>query len=221
MLFSNQLNTFKSQPNYTNMIILAWLLLSTGIWQSTNDILLDKEIIYHNLQSNTSAGYALKTVAVYSSDSSFFKDYTIDTLVENLNLLNQNSAVVFVKNTNDDSKSGFSADYLVNLKLVAGKNINTGPKFETVRNSRTVTKAVQDHEGVVRYENVQEYYNEDVMQNRAPAVGKITITIQTIRKNPYKKMKSVMIESNAGEGNESDIIIKLIYNLLDSFKKVQ
>lgn len=203
------------------MIILTWLLLSAGALQTSPDNLFDREDIYNNRLSHTSTGYALKTVAVYSSDSSFFKDYPIDTLVENLNLLNQNNAVVFVKNTNDDSKSGFSADYLVNLKLVAGKLLITGPKFETVRNSRTVTKAVQDHEGVVRYENVQEYYNEDVMQNRAPAVGKITITIQTIRKNPYKKMKSVMIESNAGEGNESDIVIKLIYNLLDSFKKVQ
>lgn len=203
------------------MIILTWLLLSAGTWQSTSDILFDKEIIYSNLQSNPSAGYVLKTVAVYSSDSSFFKEYTIDTLVENLNLLNQNSAVVFVKNTDDDSKSGFSADYLVNLKLVAGKPLITGPKFETVRNSRTVTKAVQEHEGVVRHESVTEYYNEDVMQNRAPAVGKITITIQTIRKNPYKKMKSVMIESNTGESSESAIISKLIYNLLDSFKNVQ
>lgn len=203
------------------MIILTWLLLGAGTWQSPTNILLDKEIIYHNLQSNTSAGYALKTVAVYSSDSSFFKDYPIDTLVENLNLLNQNNAVVFVKNTNDDSKSGFSADYLVNLKLVAEKPLITGPEFKTVKKSRVGTKTVYDHEGKVQYESVREYYNEDVMQNRDPAVGKITITIQTIRKNPYKKIKSVMIESKAGEGNESAIIFKLIYNLLDSFKKVQ
>ena len=111
------------------MIILTCLLLSFGTWQSTTDILLDKEIIYHNLQSNTSAGTALKTVAVYSSDSSFFKDYPIDTLVENLNLLNQNNAIRFVKNTNDNSKSGFSADYLVNLKLVAGKTLILGPEL--------------------------------------------------------------------------------------------
>ena len=203
------------------MIILTWLLLSTGTWQSTSDILFDKEIIYSNLQSNPSAGYVLKTVAIYSSDSSFFKDYPIDTLVENLNLLNQNNTIVFVKKTDDDSKSGFSADYLVNLKLVAGKDLITGPKFETVKKSRTGTKAVYDHEGKVQYESVTEYYNEDVMQNRAPVVGKITITIQTIRKNPYKKLKPVLLESNAGEGNESSIISKLIYNLLDSFKKVQ
>ena len=203
------------------MIILTWLLLSAGALQTSPDNLFDRENIYNNCLSHTSTVYALKTVAVYSSDSSFFKDYTIDTLVENLNLLNQNSAVVFVKNTNDDSKSGFSADYLVNLKLVVGKDLITGPKFETVKKSRAGTKAVHDHEGVVRYESVTEYYNEDVMQNRAPVVGKITITIQTIRKNPYKKLKPVLLESNAGEGNESSIISKLIYNLLDSFKKVQ
>ncbi|TCJ17791.1 hypothetical protein EPD60_06285 [Flaviaesturariibacter flavus] len=58
---------------------------------------------------------APRTVAIRSAKRSFFPDFTIDSLVGQLNRLNRNPGIRFCRSTEDDSPTGFYADYLVDV----------------------------------------------------------------------------------------------------------
>ena len=84
---------------------------------------------------------SIKTVAFYSSKKSFFKDYPVDTLVSHLNSLNSNSKVVYYKSTEDQSRTGFYADYLIDLNVTLKMSTLEAPKWETIE--RTSPRSVR------------------------------------------------------------------------------
>jgi hypothetical protein len=201
------------------MKLIHLFLLSAGISQINLPGSFCSAAAQQHILSNAFKIDTARTVAIYSSDNSFFEDYPVDSLVEHLNLLNENAAILFCRNTNDNSRTGLGADFLVDLKFSAGKIIYQAPEVKTVRKSRPVMRAIQEPGGSVRHELGTEYYNEEDVQSREPLTVKTTITVQVFQKNPYRKIKPASIEYDAGSGNEPELIINLIYHLLARFNK--
>ncbi|RYZ20001.1 MAG: hypothetical protein EOO16_18205 [Chitinophagaceae bacterium] len=56
-----------------------------------------------------------RTVAIRSARRSFFPDFTIDSLVRELNRRNRNPEILYCNSTEDDSPTGFYADFLVDV----------------------------------------------------------------------------------------------------------
>jgi hypothetical protein len=154
-----------------------------------------------------------KTVAIYSSNHSFFEDYPIDSLVEHLNLVNENPGVRYYKSTNDDSKTGFRADYLVDLKLSKSEYEFVIPKVKEVPVSRPVMHAVPEAGGSVRYELSEEVTHFITVVEHTTEPKKYYLAMQAFRKNPYKKFKLVQWDTRGDLSEKATMIIKLIFEL--------
>jgi hypothetical protein len=133
----------------------------------------------------------VKTISIYSSDSSFFDDYPIDSLVEHLNLLNTKPGIVYYKNTNDDSKTGFGADYLVNLMLAKNESEFVIPKVKRVAVTKPVMRAIKESGGSVRYEITEaiDHY-ENTVEYAENKGGYYYLSMQAFRKKPYKRFNN-------------------------------
>jgi hypothetical protein len=167
-----------------------------------------------NAYSTPGKPAATKSVVIYSSNNSFFEDYPIDSLVEHLNLMNKNPGITYYKSSNDDSKTGFKGDYLVDLKLSKSEHEFVIPRVKEVPVTRPVMRAIQNAGGSVRYEISEEiaYYTTVVEHSVEPKT--YYLAAQGFRKNPYKKFKLAQWQAKGDLSDKAAIIIKLIYHLL-------
>ncbi len=154
-----------------------------------------------------------KSVVIYSSNDSFFEDYPIDSLVEHLNLLNKNPGIVYYKNTNDDTKTGFKADYLVDLKLAKNEHEFVIPKVKQVPVTRPVMVAIREAGGSVRQEISERitHYITTVDYDIEPKT--YYLAAQAFRKKPYKKLKLAQWYAKGDVSEKAAIIIKLVFYL--------
>jgi hypothetical protein len=154
-----------------------------------------------------------KTVVIYSSDDSFFEDYPIDSMVEHLNLVNENPRVRYYKNSGDDSKTGFSADYLVDVKVSKSEHEFVIPKIKEVPVTRPVMRAIQEAGGTVRYELAEGITHFMTVVEHTTEPKRYYLAMQAFRKNPYKKFRKTQWDAKGDLADKAAIIIKLIYEL--------
>lgn len=189
--------------NYMNTILSSLFLLLFVTYSP-------ERTIYPLANSATQT----QTVAIYSSDNSFFDDYPIDTLVNHLNYLNRNPHISYCKNSLDDSRTGFGADYIVDLKLTFNEANYVIPKITEVPITRQIMRAITEPGGSVRYEidQVVDHY-ENVVEHNTSSRSYYYLAMQAIRKTPYQKMKLVKFEDEGGLKGKAKMIIALINKL--------
>ncbi len=159
---------------------------------------------------------SIKTVAIYSSKKSFFENYSIDSLVSNLNLLNTNNKISYYKNTEDRSRKGFYADYLVNLDLTLKLPVNIAPKWETTKMSylpTTETSHLQGRTSPRRVPNVNET-QQYVEGKTIPGEGKLLIKIIEKSNNEKVTRKTFTAKNNDVHNLEIALILLSIEYLL-------
>jgi|GEM_PF-5519089 len=122
---------------------------------------------------------SIKTVTVYSSKS-FFKDYPVDSIVANLNSLNNTQKIKYYKRTEDNSRTGLQADYTIDLNISARKGDYIEPTYTTVTQS------------------VPYYSSDTAKQNSIPEYRNEQASVQTFpgRYSPDQYLMEVMIVAN-------------------------
>lgn len=153
---------------------------------------------------------SVKTISIYSSDNSFFEDYPIDSLVEHLNLVNKNPGIVYCKNSGDNSKTGFAANYLVNLKLSKNEYEFVLPRVKEVAVSRPTMNVIQEAGGSIRQEISEQRigYTTAIEYIINPKV--YYLSAQAFRKKPYKKFRLAQWDAKGDVSEKAAMIIKLI-----------
>lgn len=162
---------------------------------------------------------SIKTVAIYSSKNSFFSDYPIDTLVSHLNALNTNSNITYCKNTEDNSKTGFYADYLIDADVWLKQPGFNSPTWEKVSVLRPVR--LRNRLGNRTYGYETQYVNtlEDKYVDATPTPGEGKLRIKIIEKRKNERMTNQTF-SSAGSNEQNlklTLIIQLITYLLQKF----
>jgi hypothetical protein len=169
--------------------------------------------IFSQTEVTTAKTSTAKTVAIYSSKKSFFQDYPIDTLVLHLNSLNTNSGITYYKSTEDRSKTGFYADYLIDIDLWMKEPFLEVPKWEIIR--RTEPKMVSVRQRGGTYQQVLQYITikEEVLVNPGlkPGEGEIQIKIIEKSKNEKVTRKTLFAKNN----NKQDLKFVLIISLIE------
>ena len=154
-----------------------------------------------------------KTVAIYSSKKSFFSDYPIETLVSHLNSLNANPNITYYKSTEDRSKTGFYADYLIDLDVWLKTSILESPRMQTIQHNtaEVITKADGSKETIYITTSEEKGMNT---ANFRPGEGEIRIKIIEKRKNEKVSRKTLRATINKEQSLKFVLIISLIEFLL-------
>jgi len=175
--------------------------------------------IFSQSEVTTTKTSLAKTVAIYSSKKSFFQDYPIDTLVLHLNSLNTNPGITYYKSTEDRSKTGFYADYLIDIDLWMKDPFLEVPKWEIIR--RTEPKMVSVRQRGGTYHNVIQYITikEAVLVNPGlkPGEGEMQIKIIEKSKNEKVTRKYLVAKNNKQQNLKFVLIISLIEFMLGHF----
>lgn len=155
------------------------------------------------------------TIAIYSSDNSFFEGYPLDSLVAHLNELNQEKHIRYFRNTEDNSKTGFKADYLVDIKLAVKSKHGQPPKFTSIPITRETLKTIRDPGGTFRTVPIREVIGyENTVTPIPDSDVEYNLSVQTFRKNPYKKLKKVNFLPVVGEENRIPLIVGLVNTIM-------
>lgn len=163
---------------------------------------------------------SFKTVAIYSSTKSFFKDYSIDTLVFQLNTLNTNRKIKYNRNTEDRSKTGFYADYLIDLMVWMKTPQFIPGTMERTYEMQRVEVPVQQADGSWTHET--QYINTEVYRDVKSTTerGEGMIRIKITEKNKNKTIRHTLNQTNVfAQSLKLTLIIQLIEYLLEYFSK--
>ena len=163
---------------------------------------------FHTTSQNTTD--TIKTVAVYSSKKSFFPDYTLETFVDHLNQTNPNPGIKYYKNTEDRSKTGFYADYVVDIDFWVKQAVSTAPKWYKVQSTGSGRVKLADGTYSNRIENITTTQEVFVDGTEIPAQGEVRIKIIEKRKNEKVRTQTL----SAFDNNEQDIKLTLIIKLI-------
>lgn len=171
---------------------------------------------------------SIKTAAIYSSNKSFFTDYPIDSVVSNLNSLNTNKKIKYCKKTEDNSRSGLQADYIIDIDIYTKKGIYVESTYETVARPTTYN-SIQDT-GTnalpnIRIEQGSIQTSPGYYKPYQYAMNVILITNNNGKKKNRKiftaedGMPSLWFNSNLEFSNQIPLIIELETYLLAYFSK--
>lgn len=163
-----------------------------------------------------------KTVAIYSSKKTIFKDFPIDSLVKYLNIYNENPKVIFCKNTEDNSRTGFYADYVLDLDLWIKPSQTEAPKWVKKRIQKPISKAFTERDGSVTHYITMVTVEEEEFVQGSLTPGSSTIIIKMTQKWENEKVTKYMLTANGDDKKvEPTLLVKLVYALLDYFENIK
>ena len=164
---------------------------------------------------------SIKTIAIYSSTKSFFNEYSIDSLVKHLNELNRNRNLIYFKNTEDKTRSGNYADYLVDLSVWTKSAINEGTKIESSETIETETRVEKLRDGSTQFitENIKRPIYKTIYNSVIPGEGTLNIKIRDKNRNGKLTTNTITKSSKIDENIRAQLIIELINYLMYHFSK--
>ena len=164
---------------------------------------------------------SIKTIAIYSSTKSFFNEYSIDSLVKHLNELNRNRNLIYFKNTEDKTRSGNYADYLVDLSVWTKSAINEGTKIESSETIETETRVEKLRDGSTQFitENIKRPIYKIIYNSVIPGEGTLNIKIRDKNRNGKLTTNTITKSSKIDENIRAQLIIELINYLMYHFSK--
>ena len=151
----------------------------------------------------------IKTVAIFSSKKSFFKDYPVDSLVMHLNWLNINPQIIYYKSTEDRSKTGFYADYLIDLDVWIQRSSLAAPKWNAVE--RTTPKFVRSPDGTQHLTYITT--KEERYEDSKSIAGDGGIRIKIIEKRENQNVVHKILQ--ATNKTDQDLKLLLIIQLME------
>jgi len=158
-----------------------------------------------------------KTVAIYSSKKSLFPDYPLDTLVAHLNATNSNPGIKYYKNSEDRSKTGFYADYVVDIDFWVKQSQLAAPQWKKVESKGSAKIKLAD--GTYSSRNVIETKEIYVEATTKPAEAEVRIKIIEKRKNEKVTKQTFSAVNNREQDIKRILIINLITYLHQQFSK--
>ncbi len=172
-------------------------------------------LLLNNPSANTQAlqnnFVKIQTVAIYSSDTSFFDDYPIDTLVSHLNYLNKNSRIVYCIHSFDSTKTGFNADFIIDLSLTYDQSDYVIPRVKETPVTRQIMRAIPEPGGTTRYEIAESIdHYETTVQHSTNSRYYYYLSMNFSRNMPFHESKKIRINSESGLKGKAKMIIKLI-----------
>ncbi|RYZ00841.1 MAG: hypothetical protein EOO11_00030 [Chitinophagaceae bacterium] len=164
---------------------------------------------------------SVRTVAVYSSRNSFLSDYSLDTLVAHLNRFRKDSALRFVVCTKDDSRTGFYANYVIDIHLDLREPRMATPHYETVRVLRPAARRVRSAGGVWEEVMVNVAVNEQryVPGTMQPASAAVRLKITDRKQNQKARQESFSLLDENLFDLKVALVLQLHRLLLTSFDK--
>jgi hypothetical protein len=157
-------------------------------------------------------------VALYCKGKTVIGNYTIDTLLKYLNWFNENPHLRYVRFTEDDSRTGYYADFVLELKVRTTPARVQPPGMEQVRMDRWETRTVTGPDGkpMEQYVHVRAYdsrpKNEPMKWVRARAA-----CIVNVRQKARNEQKSWFAFSASTENDDdlaSAFLVELLHQLL-------
>ena len=183
--------------------------------------------LFSQVKATGSSKDSVITVAIYSSDKSFFTDYPIDSVVSNLNSLNTNRKIKYCKKTEDNSRTGLQADYIVNLNVGTSKGAYVAPTYGTA--SQPVYYPSQDTgKGSIPIIRNEPGYVQTSAAHYKPDQFTLDVTINSKIRNQRKRHTKITGDNGASSlwfnrnlefSNQIALILEMETYLLARFSK--
>ena len=138
-----------------------------------------------------------------------------------LNTLNTKSNIIYCKNTEDHSKTGFYADYVVDLIFLLKYSQWVAPTSEMVPVTKTIPVRVLQPNGSYEWVDQQVTVMEvkDSKEYTKPAEGEIRIKITEKSKNEKVTRKTISSVNNSESDLKLKLILQLEIYLIEQFSK--
>jgi|GEM_PF-6030463 len=159
-----------------------------------------------------------KIVALMSTKKSFFPDYTVDSLVKHMNIFNENPDLRYVRCTEDDTRTGFYADYVIDIHFeIRPPHLDRPrPALSTKRRlpaEEAVVVNQRDADGIIR-EKVQ--MRQVVRDRSEPAQlvpGKGEVQVKILEKSRNEKVVKRYLQAQSDD--EKELKFELIVSLMN------
>lgn len=176
---------------------------------------------------NLLAQDSVRIVALRPPRSDYFADYSVDSLIGHLNEFNQNKNLRFVRCTEDDSRTGFYADFLVEVSFTFIRPYLAPPQTQRVAEQMPVMRRNAYGQWVTEFRTI--YRNVPEPAHTVAGSGRCAIRIverktgdngrmrHIYAANEVRTQHSFLATGEDAEQLELELIVGAVKYLLERF----